>query len=63
MSSKSEAAGPVKKPFGKEHRHVPHHSSKAKRWYPAEDATVKRKVCGILEISHCEDSCAWLEIS
>ena len=47
MSSKSEAAaGPAatKKSFGKGSRNVPHHSTKAKRWYPAEDETTPKKV-------------------
>jgi hypothetical protein len=39
------AAGKSKK-FGKsgEERHVPHHSTKAKKYYPAEDVVAPKKV-------------------
>jgi len=33
-----------KKTFGKSTREVPHHSQKAKKWYPAEDEAVQKKV-------------------
>ncbi|TVY50149.1 60S ribosomal protein [Lachnellula occidentalis] len=32
------------KTFGKSTREVPHHSQKAKKWYPAEDEAVPKKV-------------------
>lgn len=33
-----------KKTFGKSTREVPHHSQKAKKWYPAEDEAQAKKV-------------------
>ncbi|KAH6678332.1 putative 60S ribosomal protein L6-B [Halenospora varia] len=46
MSATLEATRPAgqKKTFGKSTREVPHHSQKAKKWYPAEDEAVPRKV-------------------
>ena len=46
MSSTLGANRPAgqKKTFGKSTREVPHHTEKAKKWYPAEDETVPRKV-------------------
>ncbi|KAI9790248.1 MAG: hypothetical protein M1816_005273 [Peltula sp. TS41687] len=41
----SEAPASVKKQFGKGgEREIPHHSQKAKKWYPAEDETKPKKV-------------------
>ncbi|KAH8592499.1 putative 60S ribosomal protein L6-B [Bisporella sp. PMI_857] len=34
----------TKKTFGKSTREVPHHSQKAKKWYPAEDEVQPKKV-------------------
>jgi len=47
MSATAEATKPAgtKKTFGKSTREVPHHSQKAKKWYPAEDEAQPRKVC------------------
>lgn len=47
MSAVLEATRPAhtKKTFGKSTREVPHHSQKAKKWYPAQDEVVARKVC------------------
>lgn len=59
MSAVLEATRPAgtQKTFGKSTREVPHHSNKAKKWYPAEDEVQKRKVCrpNILErgAAHC----------
>ncbi|TVY93903.1 60S ribosomal protein L6-B [Lachnellula willkommii] len=36
-----------KKTFGKSTREVPHHSQKAKKWYPAEDEAAPKKVCDV----------------
>lgn len=36
------------KKFGKASRHVPHHTQKAKKWYPAEDEVQNKKVGLIL---------------
>jgi hypothetical protein len=46
MSAVLEATRPTgqKKTFGKSTREVPHHSQKAKKWYPAEDEAVAKKV-------------------
>jgi len=46
MSATLEATRPAsqKKTFGKSTREVPHHSQKAKKWYPAEDEVQPRKV-------------------
>ncbi|TVY82387.1 60S ribosomal protein L6-B [Lachnellula suecica] len=46
MSAVLEATRPEgqKKTFGKSTREVPHHSNKAKKWYPAEDEAVAKKV-------------------
>ena len=43
---KSESKTPTgtTKKFGKGERHVPHHSTKAKRYYPAEDETQPKQV-------------------
>jgi large subunit ribosomal protein L6e len=48
MSATLEATRPAgtKKTFGKSSREVPHHSNKAKKWYPAEDEVQSKKVCG-----------------
>jgi large subunit ribosomal protein L6e len=46
MSASVEAARPAsKKKFGKGERVVPHHTQKAKKWYPAEDESQPKKVC------------------
>jgi large subunit ribosomal protein L6e len=34
----------TQKTFGKSTREVPHHTQKAKKWYPAEDEAVPKKV-------------------
>ncbi|PMD17495.1 putative 60S ribosomal protein L6-B [Hyaloscypha hepaticicola] len=46
MSSTLEATRPAgqKKTFGKSTREVPHHTQKAKKWYPAEDEVQPKKV-------------------
>ena len=46
MSSKSAAAEakPKTKQFGKGERQIPHHSEKAKRFYPAQDEKKPKKV-------------------
>jgi hypothetical protein len=47
MSASLEAtrpAGHSEKKFGKSTRHVPHHTEKAKKWYPAEDEVSNKKV-------------------
>ncbi len=46
MSEKQESAPPTSttKKFGKGEREVPHHSQKAKKWYPAEDESKPKKV-------------------
>lgn len=46
MSSKQEAskAEHKTKKFGKSERNVPHHTQKAKKFYPAEDEAKPRKV-------------------
>ena len=46
MSEKQEPtqqAGKTKK-FGKGEREIPHHTQKAKKWYPAEDESKSKKV-------------------
>ena len=47
MSAVLEANRPAgqTKTFGKSTREVPHHSQKARKFYPAEDEAVARKVC------------------
>ena len=50
MSATLEATRPAKKKFGKGEREIPHHSQKAKKWYPVEDELKPRKVCGSLPI-------------
>jgi hypothetical protein len=46
MSATLEATRPAsqKKTFGKSTREIPHHSQKAKKWYPAEDEVQHKKV-------------------
>jgi len=44
MSASTEVKPSTKK-FGKTERTIPHHSEKAGKWYPAEDAAVSKKVC------------------
>lgn len=44
MSATLEATRPTKKKFGKSEREVPHHTHKAKKWYPAEDEIQPKKV-------------------
>ncbi|KAH0548191.1 hypothetical protein GP486_008090 [Trichoglossum hirsutum] len=46
MSAPSKATRPTvsKKKFGKGEREVPHHTQKAKKWYPAEDESQPKKV-------------------
>ena len=52
MSATLEATRPAgtKKKFGKSEREVPHHSQKAKKWYPAEDIKQPRKVSGFFRV-------------
>jgi hypothetical protein len=50
MSATLEAKS-QKKTFGKSTREVPHHSQKAKKWYPAEDEVQAKKVGYILFLS------------
>lgn len=58
----SEAPASTKKTFGKTSREVPHHSQKAKKWYPAEDESVNKKV-GIVVcvVVGCRRDEIWLE--
>jgi large subunit ribosomal protein L6e len=53
MSSTLEATRPAgqKKAFGKSTREVPHHTQKAKKWYPAEDEVQPKKVGSITSTS------------
>ena len=46
MSAASEAnkTGPQTKKFQKGERRVPHHSQKAKKWYPVDDEKQPKKV-------------------
>jgi large subunit ribosomal protein L6e len=44
----SATPGHTKKTFGKSTRDVPHHSVKAKKWYPTEDDVVAKKVGSII---------------
>jgi hypothetical protein len=50
MSATLEATRPAgqKKTFGKSTREVPHHTQKAKKWYPAEDELQAKKVRSIM---------------
>ncbi len=53
MSATLEATQPAahqEKKFGKASRHVPHHTQKAKKWYPAEDEAQNKKVGLILNL-------------
>ena len=40
----SEKAGSQTKKFGKGEREIPHHTQKAKKFYPAEDEKKPKKV-------------------
>jgi large subunit ribosomal protein L6e len=53
MSATLEATRPAgqKKTFGKSTREVPHHTQKAKKWYPAEDEVQPKKVGSITSLS------------
>jgi hypothetical protein len=53
MSATLEASRPAgqKKTFGKSTREVPHHTQKAKKWYPAEDEVQPKKVGSITSSS------------
>jgi hypothetical protein len=46
MSAKQDSSTPAgkTKKFGKSERHIPHHSQKAKKYYPAEDEVIHKKV-------------------
>ncbi|KAI9864939.1 MAG: hypothetical protein M1813_002710 [Trichoglossum hirsutum] len=46
MSATSKATRPTvsKKKFGKGEREIPHHTQKAKKWYPTEDESQPKKV-------------------
>lgn len=55
----SDTSASVKKQFGKGEREIPHHSQKAKKWYPVEDEVKPKKVSEILKqmnwsISSCQ---------
>jgi len=56
MSATLEATRPAgqKKTFGKSTREVPHHSQKAKKWYPAEDEAAPKKVCYFYFLRLCD---------
>lgn len=46
MSAKHESSTAGKtKQFGKGERHIPHHSQKARKYYPAEDEVKPKQVC------------------
>ena len=47
MSAKQDSSKPAgqTKKFGKGEREVPHHTQKAKKFYPAEDEYKPKKVC------------------
>ncbi|KUJ20376.1 putative 60S ribosomal protein L6-B [Mollisia scopiformis] len=53
MSAVLEATRPAAqtKTFGKSTREVPHHSQKAKKWYPAEDEAQPKKVRKSIRVS------------
>ncbi|PMD55897.1 putative 60S ribosomal protein L6-B [Hyaloscypha bicolor E] len=53
MSATLEATRPAgqKKTFGKSTREVPHHTQKAKKWYPAEDEVQPKKVRKSIRVS------------
>lgn len=57
MSAVLEATRPAgqTKTFGKSTREVPHHSQKAKKFYPAEDEAVARKVCASIPKGELEE--------
>lgn len=57
MSATLEATRPAgtKKTFGKSTREVPHHSQKAKKWYPADDELQPKKVCRHIILEALED--------
>ena len=44
-TSSSEPPKGTTKKYGKGERYIPHHSTKAKRFYPAEDEVRPKKVC------------------
>jgi hypothetical protein len=62
MSEKQASTAPASttKKFGKGEREVPHHSQKAKKWYPAEDESKPRKVYCTLVV---ELMLRWLGLS
>ena len=45
MSDSQKAPEPQIKKFGKGERKVPHHSDKASKYYPAEEAPKPKTVC------------------
>lgn len=49
----SEAQSQTKK-FGKGEREIPHHSQKAKKYYPVEDESRPKRVCSV-EFCHQEN--------
>ncbi|KAE8453794.1 hypothetical protein EG329_009306 [Mollisiaceae sp. DMI_Dod_QoI] len=53
MSATLEATRPAgqTKTFGKSTREVPHHTQKAKKWYPAEDESQPKKVRKSIRVS------------
>ncbi|KAH7383652.1 putative 60S ribosomal protein L6-B [Cadophora sp. MPI-SDFR-AT-0126] len=61
MSAVLEATRPAgqTKTFGKSTREVPHHSQKARKYYPAEDEAVARKVCA----RHIQEEENWEEMA
>ena len=52
MSAKQEAtkAEHKTKKFGKSERSIPHHTQKAKKFYPAEDEAKPKRVCEAVPI-------------
>lgn len=54
MSAKQEAskADHKTKKFGKSERSIPHHTQKAKKFYPAEDESKPKKVRGALSVRY-----------
>ena len=55
MSAKQEGskAEHKTKKFGKSERSIPHHTQKAKKFYPAEDEAKPKKVCEVI-ITECK---------
>ncbi len=62
MSAKQDAtkAEHKTKKFGKSERSIPHHTQKAKKFYPAEDEAKPKKVNEALQIQL--QSCKWVSV-